>query len=546
MLTRLSIENYAIIEQLDVEFDSRLNIITGETGAGKSIMLGALALLLGNRSDSSLFKDATHNCVVEGEWQINASLQPLFDELDIPFEEQTIIRRIITPAGKSRVFVNDMPTTVGDLRLLSERLIDVHSQHQNLILSSEDFRQEALDAMAESVQLATEYRTAYQSYRATEQALTELNASIEQIRSEEEWLRHQCDELSAANLRDGEIEELEAEQQQLANADSINEALGVLHEALDNDLNGTLLMLKERRSALSRIESFFPAATELRERLDSIAIELKDIDATAASYLQRIYDNPQRLEEIDNRLDMLYSLCRKHRCEDIAALRQLHAKYEQQLSTIEHSNERQQQLEEELRVARQQAMQLASALHAQRAKIAPQLESEVVAILRSVGIVDAQFCVDIEEVPLRETGADRISFLFSANKGAAVRPIERIASGGELSRVMLALKATLAKRMELPTIIFDEIDTGISGRTASAVGDIIAELAQSMQVIDITHLPQVASKGNRHLLVYKSEGTVQIKALDDKERITEIAAMLSGDNITDAAIDQARNLLNIH
>ena len=546
MLTRLSIENYAIIEQLDVEFDGRLNIITGETGAGKSIMLGALALLLGNRSDSSIFKSAERNCVIEGEWHITESLKPLFDELDIPFEEQTTIRRIVTPAGKSRVFVNDMPTTVADLRRLSDNLIDIHSQHQNLILSSEEFRQTALDAVAGNTSLSAEYRTAYQTYRAAEQALSELNESVARLHSEEEWLRHQCDELSAANLRDGEIEELEAEQQQLANADSIGEALGVLHEVLDNDTNGTLLVLKERRSALSRIEAYYPMATELRERLDSIAIELKDIDSTVAALLRSVDDNPQRLEEVENRLDTLYSLCRKHRCDDIAALRQLHTKYQQQLDTIEHSNEQQQLLEKQVAHSKQQAEQLSTALHAQRTKVAPQLEAEVVSILHSVGMVEAQFKVSIEEVPMHASGADRIAFLFSATKGATPRPIERIASGGELSRVMLALKATLAKSVELPTIIFDEIDTGISGRVAAAVGDIIAGLSQSMQVIDITHLPQVASKGDRHLLVYKNEGTVQIKALNDEERVSEIAAMLSGDNITEAAINQARNLLNIH
>lgn len=545
MLTNLTVENYALIDRLDVAFDRHLNIITGETGAGKSILMGALSLLLGAKNDSGAIKDNTRNCVIEGEFDIDGlGLEQIFADNDIDYDRQTIIRRIISPSGKSRAYINDQPVQLALLKELCGYLIDIHSQHQNLILSSEQFRMRALDTIAGCGATADEYRTTYAELSHLRSALAELRTQSTRSREEEDWLRHQVEELTTAALREGEAEELEAEQRMLENADRIGETLGRLCNMLDEENTGILTSLKEVETALRHIAEEYPAATEFAERLHSVAIELKDIDTSASDDAERIESNPSRLEQVNERLDTLYTLERKHHADTIADLIAVRDRYTEKLDAIINSDEAIAQAEQSVAECEKRAKALAEQLHKARAKAAPAFAAEVVKILAKVGMAEARMEIRLTPVALSASGADTVDFLFSANAQMELRPIEKIASGGELSRVMLALKSILAQRLALPTIIFDEIDTGVSGRIANAMGEVIATLAESMQVIDITHLPQVASKGDRHFLVYKTNSTTQIRALTDAERVEEIAKMLSGDTITEAALSQAQILLN--
>ena len=546
MLRRLMVENYALIEHLEIEFDSSLNIITGETGAGKSILMGALALLLGAKNDSTTIKDNSRACVVEGEFDIKRlGLEEAFEELDIEYDNETIIRRTISPSGKSRAFVNDQPVQLADLKQLGAYLIDIHSQHQNLILSSPQFRIHAIDTIAGNGALLAEYRNAFTTLQESKRALAELQSAAKRNADDEDWLRHQADELRGANLRVGEIEELEQELRTLENADSISEALQKVTQALDEEVAGVLTTLRESENALRRVSESYAAAEELIERIHSTAVELKDISATTSYDLERIEANPERLDAVNSRLDLIYTLQRKHRCEGIEELIALRDKYAEQLSAIEHSDELLAEAEAKVAECEKVATSLAVKLHDARVKASPAFAKGVVEILRNVAMADAEFKIAVTPCNPTISGADSVDFLFSANAAVEARPIEKIASGGELSRVMLALKAILAQHLALPTIIFDEIDTGISGRTANDVGDIIARLAQSMQVIDITHSPQVASKGSRHFLVYKEQSRSNIRPLSQEERVEEIAKMLSGDTITEAALTQAKHLLSL-
>ena len=546
MLRRLVVENYALIEHLEIEFDTSLNIITGETGAGKSILMGALALLLGAKNDSTTIKDSSRACVVEGEFDIaNLGLEEAFAELDIDYEHETIIRRTISPSGKSRAFVNDQPVQLADLKQLGAYLIDIHSQHQNLILSSPQFRIRAIDTIAGNGALLSKYGESFAALQEAKRSYATLSAEAQRNADEEDWLRHQAEELQKASLRVGEIEELEAELRTLENADSISEALQRVTQSLDEEVTGVLTTLREGENALRRIAENYASATELMERLHSAAVELKDISATASADLERIEANPERLDAINARLDLIYSLQRKHHCEGVEELIALRDKYTAQLSAIEHSDEMLAEAERRVALCESATSDLALQLHNARLKASPAFAKEVEQILHAVAMADASFRIAVSSCNPTISGADTVDFLFSANAAVEPRPIEKIASGGELSRVMLALKSILARHLALPTIIFDEIDTGISGRTANDVGDIIARLAESMQVIDITHSPQVASKGSRHFLVYKEQSRSNIRPLSTEERVEEIAKMLSGDIITEAALTQAKHLLSL-
>ena len=546
MLQRLVVENYALIDKLEIEFDSALNIITGETGAGKSILMGALALLLGAKNDGTAINDTSRACVVEGVFNIaKLGLESIFAELDIDHDAETIIRRTISTSGKSRAFVNDQPVQLTDLKQLGAYLIDIHSQHQNLILSSPQFRIRAIDTIAGNGALLAEYGEAFTALQEAKRALSELQAAAKRNADEEDWLRHQAEELRGANLRMGEVEELEQELRTLENADSISEALQRVTLSLDEEVTGVLTTLREAENALRRVCENYSSADELISRLHSTAVELKDICATTSSDLERIEANPERLDAVNLRLDLIYTLQRKHRCEGIEELIALRDKYTEQLSAIEHSDELIREAEVRVAEAESKAAALAHKLHDARLEASPAFGEAVVEILRAVGMLDAQFRIAVTPCTPTISGADAVDFLFSANASVEPRAIEKIASGGELSRVMLALKTILARHLALPTIIFDEIDTGISGRTANDVGDIISRLAESMQVIDITHSPQVASKGSRHFLVYKEQGHSHIRPLSAEERVEEIAKMLSGDTITEAALAQAKHLLSI-
>ena len=544
MLTRLSVENYALIDHLEVEFDTHLNIITGQTGAGKSILLGALSLILGARNEGAAIKDNSRNCVVEAEFDISGlNLEPLFEQLDIDYEPQIVIRRIITPAGKSRAFVADQPVQLSTLKSLGEYLIDIHSQHSNLILVSEQFRLETLDTISQCTELRKEYNSAYSHFVQANSALEAARRNIASARKEEEWLRHQVMELRSAALKPGEELELEEKIATLANAESITDAYGTLHQALTDEQTGVIMQLIQRAKSLKAVSEHYSDAKSAAERLNSVVIELQDLDNTAEQLIESIDADPELLEKYNNRLELLYTLRRKHRAENLEELIEIYNNYSTQLENIDRADENIAALESELAAAKSRATELATAITEAHRAAAPAFESSVETILHKVGMPSAKFNIGFEKIDLCPNGTEHIELLFTANEGLTPRPIEKIASGGEMSRVMLALKSIISRSLALPTIIFDEIDTGVSGSVANAVGEVIAELSATMQVIDITHLPQVASKGNRHYLVYKSDSTTNMRQLSEDERVTEIAKMLSGENVTSAAIEQAEILL---
>ena len=545
MLQHLSIDNYLLIDRLEIDWDRGLNIITGETGAGKSILLGALGLLLGSKNEGAAIKDTSRNCIIEAAFDIEGyGLEELFADSDLDFESPCTIRRIITPAGKSRAFVGDVPVQLSTLRQIGTRLIDIHSQHQNLVLASEEFRTRVLDILAGNDGLLAEYRTLYEQLAAARNDYRRLSDEAESSRKDEEWLRYTVEELRAADLKEGEQARTEQQLATLESADAIMQALTGLRNALDMDETGALSTLTQSERELSHLADRYPAGGDMAARLRSVIEELKDIGSTAAHESERIDADPERLQKIDDRLAALYSLQQKHRAATPDELIALRDDYAARLDAIEHGDERIAALEARTAQAADAADALAARLHASRLKAAPAFEKRILATLAQLGMPDTLFRIGITDTgaPTR-TGRDRVEFLFTANRTAAPQPVDRIASGGELSRVMLAIKALLAERMQLPTIIFDEIDTGVSGRIADAMGRIISELASTMQVVDITHLPQVASKGETHFVVRKREGHTGIARLGDEARVEEIAKMLSGSEITPAALEQARILL---
>lgn len=546
MLRRLSIENYALIDRLEMELNPHLNIITGETGAGKSILLGALGLLLGNKNDGTATKDATQNCVVEAIFDVGElRLEPFFEDNDLDYSADTTITRMITPSGKSRAFINDVPVSLTILKELGSQLIDIHSQHQNLIISSEKFRISALDTIANNGSKLAKYSSKYGEYADCKRQLARLQGDIESSRKDEEWLAFQVEELISADLKEGEQATLESELAILENADQINEAFALVNNALDDDDMGVLRQLKSSENALRRIEQSYPQSTELVERIYSAIEELKDINNTIVADMESVESDPQRLNRVSSKLDTIYLLCRKHKAEELNELIAVRDRYAEQLLAITHGDEQLSILEAKICKLKDEALGLAKSIHQSREKHCALFEKAILATLSKLGMVDTTFkivLIKLEE--LCESGQDGVEFLFSANKDMMPQAIEKVASGGEMSRVMLALKALLAQNMDLPTIIFDEIDAGVSGRIAEAMGDIILSVSSSMQVIDITHLPQVASKGDTHFVVSKSGGKTSIARLSDAERTIEIAKMLSGSVITDAALAQAEILLS--
>ena len=536
MLRRLTVENYALIERLDMELDPHLNIITGETGAGKSILLGALGLLLGNKNESGSLGDATRNCVIEGLFDLAGyGLEELFERNDMDYEEQTVIRRMISPSGKSRAFVNDVPVQLSALRELGAHLIDIHSQHQNQVLADEAFRVRSLDMLAGSTDAVAEYGRSYEALREAERELHRMESEAETMRRDEEWLRFQVEEFEAAQLREGELAEAEVELSVLENADHIIEALTSLRNTLDADQIGVLEQLSVAETALTHLGEGYPQGAELASRLHSVVSELKDVGAVAADESDRIEADPERLQRLTDRVNMIYSMCQKHHVSTLEELLAVGEDLSSRLSLIQHGDEALAAQREKIDALRRDAGERAAAIHDMRCKASQRVSSGVAAMLVKLGMPEAG--------ELLATGGDRVRFMFTANGRMAPQPVEKVASGGETSRVMLALKAMLAEKSKLPTIIFDEIDTGVSGRIADAMGEIISSLATHMQVVDITHLPQVASKGDTHFVVYKEQSRTNIVRLGDEERVREIAKMLSGSTITDAALSQAAILL---
>ena len=536
MLQHLSIDNYLLIDRLEIDWDRGLNIITGETGAGKSILLGALGLLLGSKNEGAAIKDTSRNCIIEAAFDIEGyGLEELFADSDLDFESPCTIRRIITPAGKSRAFVGDVPVQLSTLRQIGTRLIDIHSQHQNLVLASEEFRTRVLDILAGNDGLLAEYRTLYEQLAAARNDYRRLSDEAESSRKDEEWLRYTVEELRAADLKEGEQARTEQQLATLESADAIMQALTGLRNALDTDETGALSTLTQSERELSHLADRYPAGGDMAARLRSVIEELKDIGSTAAHESERIDADPETLQRLGDRLNTIYSLEMKHKA----------AEYERLLAAIDNSDSALRKAAARVDKLQRQAEKAAAELHRSREAVRSSLCENIVATLARLGIADARFVVEIEQMPsLTPSGSDRIAFLFSANARIEPQSIERTASGGEISRVMLALKSLLARHSKLPTIVFDEIDTGVSGRIADAMGEIIHSLSQTMQVIDITHLPQVASKGSTHMVVYKQDGRTDVRRLDRRERVDEIAKMLSGSAITDAAREQARILLD--
>lgn len=545
MLRSITIENYALIESLHVEWDEHLNIITGETGAGKSILLGALGMLLGAKNEGQATKDITKNCVIEATFSVEGyGLEQVFEDNDLDYEDEITIRRIITPAGKSRSFVGDMPVQLATLKELGSRLIDIHSQHQNLILSSEEFRISTLDTLASNEALLNEYATLLAQLTALRAEYRKMESEMEAARKDEEWLRYTVEEFRAAKLREGEKADTEQKLAIVEAADRIGEALTTLRNTLDDEELGVLVALSRSERELSALGDSYPSGNALSERLHAVVEELKDISATAADEAESVDADPEKMQKLGDRLNTIYSLEIKHRAESYDDLLAKAEEFEHRLSTIDNSDTELHELKKRIAKAEDECRNVATKIHDARIEVCAPFEKKIVAILQKLGMEDARFEVAITPIDtFTPNGTDSIAYLFTANRTTKPAPIERIASGGELSRVMLALKAILVEKIKLPTVIFDEIDTGVSGRIADAMGEIIADMATKMQVVDITHLPQVASKSGSHFVVFKNEGKTNIRRLSKAERIDEIAKMLSGSEISDAARRQAKILL---
>lgn len=550
MIKKLSVSNYALIDHLQVEPSRGLSILTGETGAGKSIILGALALATGTRADLSALRDKDRKCVVELTVDIgNRNMEAFFAEHDLDYEPQTIIRREILPGGKSRAFVNDTPVLLDTLSELSSLLVDVHSQHQSLLLSRHEYRIGIADKYTGNAVLLTRYREAFAGYRTLESQLEFLNTRKAELSKTQDYNRYLLEELDKASLKDeSEQEELESLCARLENAQQITADLFGITQLMDAEGTGILLRLAEAHHLLCKNDKYFPGEDRLAERAESALIELKDIATQVSSYLADNDGDPDLLERSAARLDTLYALERKHNVPDIASLIRLREGLRSEVSGLENIEDEIGTVQKNLSDAQNALEQAAKELSAARQEGAGKLSKEITTTVRSLGMANAEFCIEVSPAGhFTEAGADNISFLFSANLGQTAAQVEKIASGGELSRIMLAVKYALARRVDLPSVVFDEIDTGVSGDIADRMGRIMQDMSRHMQVIAITHLPQIAARGNRHYKVFKEEenGTTlsRIAVLDENERTTELAQMISGTDITAAAMEHARELL---
>ena len=551
MLKQLYIKNFTLIDELDMMFHPGFSVITGETGAGKSIILGAIALLLGQRADSKQIKSGAERCIIEAHFDLSHyDLLPFFKENDIDYDaEDCILRRELTAAGKSRAFINDIPVALTAIKQLGQALLDIHSQHQNLMLREEDFQLSVVDIIAKDDKALAEYQSAFDEYTKAKKRLEQMQSDIERNAENEDFMRFQLNELREANLSEGIQEELEQEGETLSHVEDIKGALFTAESLIGGESDRTVVeSIKEASRALTGITDVYADAAELAERLDSCAIELKDIAQDLSQKAEYVEFDPQRLEDINNRLDTIYSLQKKHRVSTVEELMSIEHDLTEQLSHIENSDEELQQLATEVEQLHKKCIDKATALTKQRCKAAAAIEKEMKERLVPLGIPKVRFSIAIDEKPLSQNGGDKVSFLFSANTSAEMRPVSEIASGGEIARVMLSIKAMISGAVKLPTIIFDEIDTGVSGKIAEQMGMIMQEMADgNRQVISITHLPQIAARGTTHYKVYKEEtqkGTVStMTMLSDDERVQEIAQMLSGSDITDAAISNAKVLL---
>ena len=552
MLRSLYIQNYALIEKLDINFGSGFSVITGETGAGKSIILGAIGLLLGQRADVKSIRLGASKCVIEARFEIGAyGMRPFFEENELEYEDECILRREVYASGKSRAFINDTPASLVQMKELGEQLIDVHSQHQNLLLNKEGFQLNVLDILAHDEETLSAYQSLYREWKQAQQDLEELTARAEQDRADEDYVRFQLEQLEEAHLAAGEQEELEQEADTLSHAEEIKAGLYRADHIMMSDEGGLLSALKECLNTMQSLQKVYPSAGELAERLESTYIELKDISQDISNKEEEIEFNPVRLDEVNDRLNLIYSLQQKHRVSTVDELLALSEEYAAKLSNITSSDEQIEELKARCESLYNKVEKQAAVLTKARTAAAREVEKQMAARLIPLGMPNVRFQV---EIGVRKEpgvhGADTVNFLFSANKNGTLQSISSVASGGEIARVMLSVKAMIAGAVKLPTIVFDEIDTGVSGEIADRMADIMQEMGDhDRQVISITHLPQIAARGRAHYKVYKQDNETEtnshIRRLTDGERIEEIAHMLSGATLTEAALNNAKALLKI-
>ncbi|NPA68460.1 MAG: DNA repair protein RecN [Chlorobi bacterium] len=549
MLKNLRIQNYALIENLDIDFNQGYSVITGETGAGKSVMIGALSLILGSRADTSVLKNKDKKCVAEAEFDIQRySLKVFFDKNDIDYDEITIIRREIMPGGRSRAFVNDTPVNLNTLKEIGKYLTDIHSQHQNLSLNDNEFQLKVLDAFAGLENILDKYRIKYFDFVKLKKEYRELTEKAKKEKSDLEFLQFQFDELDAAKLKTGEQEETEAELKQLNHSEEIIENLTYSYSLISDEENGITENIRNSLAALKQIQGFFSKINPFIERLESVKIELADISSELESLVEDVEYNPERAEYLKERLDTFYALQTKHKVNSVEELMEIKEKLQTKLNEITSYDSQIAEKKKQLEKTEQELSETANILSQKRQEASAVSAKEITEILQRLGMPNVKFEIKRQDTgEYTKNGKDKISFLFSANKHSEPKEISETASGGEISRLMLAIKSVISENTALPAIIFDEIDTGVSGEIAEKIGMIMKKMSENMQVISITHLPQVAAKADTHYKVYKIEDEfdtrTNIKKLDEEERIKEIASMLSGENLTEAAIKNAKELL---
>ncbi|MDR2627845.1 MAG: DNA repair protein RecN [Dysgonamonadaceae bacterium] len=550
MLRSLSIQDYALISRLEIGFNKGFSVLTGETGAGKSIILGALALILGQRADTKSIRQGADKCIIEGLFDIAPyGLQDLFAQHDWEYDaQQCIIRREIHTSGKSRAFINDTPVALTDLKELVGRLIDVHSQHQNLLLGDDRFQLRVIDTLAGHPELFAQYKTTYHQYLALQKQLATLKRETENDQEEEEYLRFQVQQLEDANLKAGEQAELEQEAETLSNLETIKAHLFHIAQILSDDERGIVQHLKTALSTALSLAKTYPTAQETADRLQSAYLDLKDLATETAAHQESLEYDPQRLHTLNERLDLLFSLQKKHRVTSVEELIAIRQAMEEKLLAVDHSGEQIARLQKDCEKLFAQTLDLARQITHVRHHAAQQFEAALTRKVQPLSMPHMRFACRIDpKTHPDDTGIDTVTFLFSANKNISMMPLSQIASGGEIARLMLGVKALVAGAMALPTIIFDEIDTGVSGETADKMGEIMQQLAGLMQVIAITHLPQIAAKGDAHYLVFKNDTEdatqTHIRLLDTDDRICHIAHMLSGSVLTEASIANAKELL---
>lgn len=550
MLQSLLVQNYALINHLDIRFDKGFSIITGETGAGKSILLGALGLILGQRADTSVLYQKDRKCIVEGVFDIlDYGLESFFADNDLDFEPTTTLRREISESGKSRAFINDTPVTLNQMRDLTVRLVDIHSQHETLLLSDSLFQLEVMDVLAGNSSALAEYKKTYREFRDVEVLYETTLEEARQATLDLEYFQFQLNQIEEARLTEGEQTELEEEQKILTHAGDIQSALALSAGLLDANDSSAMLMLKESLSALGKIREFFPRLDPLLERLNSSLIEIRDISAELEMMASGIEIDPNRLDRVNERLDLIYSLEQKHKVSTLEELIAVREELRNKVSHIQSFDEEIEKIHTRLEYLRELVQRMADKLSESRKSVIPGMQDKVIDLLKSLGIPNASFRVSVAELSdFTTTGRDRVVYLFSANKQTNLMELSRVASGGELSRVMLSIKSLISESKLLSTIIFDEIDAGVSGEIADKMGNILKKMSNGIQLINITHLPQVASKGDAHYFVYKQDTETatytHIKKLSNEERILEIARMLSGEELTDAAIRNAKELMS--